>query len=101
MTTVETPTFCCMISTAKEGIFKKQSVMFSDFSDGMENRRHVAKLVYSDRLDSEARLDFHDQIAAHLDGGGMAGQTLRESLHDLFAAVAADETGFGALLDEL
>lgn len=101
VTTVETPSFCCMISTAKEGVFELQSVMFSDFSDGMENRRHVAKLLYSDDLDSEARLDFHDQIAARLDAGGMSGQTLRESLHELFAAVESEGTGFGALLDEL
>ena len=52
--TVETSSFCCMISTAKEGIFQKQSVMFSDVSEGMQSRRHVAKLVYNNVLDSKA-----------------------------------------------
>lgn len=49
-----------MISTTKEGIFQKQSVVFSDVSKGMESRRHIAKLLYNDVLDSNDRLGLHD-----------------------------------------
>jgi len=99
--TVATPSFCCMISTAKEGIFKKQSVMFSDVSEGMQSRRHVAKLVYNDVLDSKARLGLHDAITSHLDAAGMGGQPLTEALRTLFDGLKTEGVGFGALLDEL
>ena len=99
--TVETPSFCCMISTAKEGIFKRQSVMFSDFSEGMQNRKHIAKLVYNEALDSKARLDFHDTITVKLDEAGKSGQSLNEALHAIFDDLKTEMVGFGALLDEL
>ncbi len=99
--TVETPSFCCMISTAKEGLFKKQSVMFSDITNGMARRQHVAKLLYNNALDSNARLGLHDAITAHLDSAGMAGQTLRDALRALFEGLKIEGIGFGALLDEL
>jgi hypothetical protein len=96
--TIETPAFRCMISTAKEGFFKKQSVMFSDFTDGMENRRHVGKLLYNDALDSNARLGLHDAITHSLDEAGMAGVSLTDALHSLFDGLKAEGVGFGVLL---
>jgi hypothetical protein len=99
--TVETPSFCCMISTAKEGIFQKQSVMFSDVSQGMQSRRHVAKLLYNDILDSNARLGLHDAITAHLDAAGMTGQSLTDALRSLFEGLSAEGVGAGTLLDSL
>ena len=99
--TVETPSFRCMVSTAKEGIFKKQSVMFCDFTTGMESRRHVAKLLYNDVLDSDARLGLHDAITHTLDEAGMAGAPLTDALRSLFDGLKAEGMGFGALLDEL
>jgi len=95
--TVETPSFRCMVSTAKEGIFKKQSVMFTDFTSGMESRRHVAKLLYNNVLDSDARLGLHDAITHTLDEAGMP---LADALRSLFDGLKAEGMGFGALLDE-
>jgi hypothetical protein len=97
--TVETPSFCCMISTAKEGIFRKQSVMFSDVSEGMQRRSHVAKLLYNDSFNSMARLDLHDAIAADLDAAGMRGLSLTEALQALFDDLKSRGVGFGSLLN--
>ena len=99
--TVETPAFCCMISTAKEGFFQKQSVMFSDISAGMQSRRHVAKLIYNDILGSKERLGLHDAITSHLDAAGMGGQSLTEALRTLFDGLKTEGVGLGTLLDEL
>jgi hypothetical protein len=99
--TVETPSFCCMISTAKEGLFKKQSVMFSDITKGMERRQHIAKLIYNKTLDSSTRLGLHDAITAHLDSAGMAGQSLIDALRSLFEGLKSEGIGCGALMDEL
>ena len=99
--TVETPSFCCMISTAKEGLFKKQSVMFSDITKGMGRRQHVAKLHYNNALDSKARLGLHDAITTHLDLAGMSGQSLRDALKSLFDGLKTESIGLGSLLDEL
>jgi len=98
---VETPSFCCMISTAKEGVFQKQSVMFSDVSDGMQQRRHIAKLLYNDVLDSSQRLGLHDAITAHIDAHGMAGRTLSDTLRELFDGLHKEGVGFGSLLEDL
>jgi hypothetical protein len=99
--TIETPSFNCMVSTAKEGLLKKQSMMFSEFSGGMSSRRHVAKLIFNDTLSSNQRLGLHDVIAGVIDEAGMSGKSLRNTLKELFQGLEREGIGFGAMLDEL
>lgn len=84
VSTVETPAFNCVISTAKDGLFKKKSVTFLDFTVGWKNRRLVAKLQYNDILDKNACLALHDLITLALDEFGTNGQRLHDALSSLF-----------------
>lgn len=95
--TVETPSFCCWITTAKEGIFQKQSVKFSDFTNGLQNRRHVAKLLFNDAVDSKTRLELHDTITQLLDEFGMDGIPLKDALLMLFDTSRTQGIGSGVL----
>ncbi|OGW37446.1 MAG: hypothetical protein A2Y97_00040 [Nitrospirae bacterium RBG_13_39_12] len=97
--TVETPSFKCMISTAKEGVFKKQSVVFLDINMGMANRRPVAKLHYNDILTKEQRLQFHDIIVSVIDESGMNGLSLYDTLRDLFQGLRKEGIGSGFFTD--
>lgn len=99
--TVETPAFNCIVSTAKDGFFKKQSVVFSVFTSSMSDRQPVAKLRYNDILDKEARLGLHDGIVHSIDEFGMSGQTLREALTFLFEGFRKEGIGMGIFFDEL
>jgi hypothetical protein len=78
--TVETPSFNCMISTAKEGIFQKQSVVFFDISAGMDNREPVAKLIYIDTVSTKERLHLHDIIVSMIDAAGRSGLSFQDAL---------------------
>ena len=100
VSTVETPKFSCMISTAKDGIFKKQSVRFLDFSAGMQHRRIVAILKYNDILDKNDRLGLHDPITHSLDESGMKGQALLDSLTSLFQGLQKEGVGIGTIVEE-
>lgn len=91
--TIETPTFSCFISTAKEGFFQKQSMLIYDTTSGFSNRQLAAKLVYNDWLDSNARLGLHDTIIHTIDESGMNGITLLETLQALL--VGLHEEGVG------
>jgi len=95
--TVETPAFRCMVSTAKESLFKRQSVQFSDFTEGMEHRRHVAKLFYSKAVPSKARLEMHDMIAHILDAAGMEGSSLNSAIEVLFARFETEGVASGVI----
>jgi hypothetical protein len=99
--TVETKSFNCMISTAKEGIFKKQSIIFSDISAGMSSRRHVAKLLFVDFISSSKRIEFHDIITHVIDEAGMSGKSLGDTLTELFEGLKRDGIGFGTMIEEL
>lgn len=93
--TVETPSFNCMISTAKEGIFQKQSVVFFDISAGMDNRRSVAKLIYNNILSKEQRLQLHDIMVGVIDESGMNGVSLYDTLNNLFQGFQKEGIGLG------
>jgi hypothetical protein len=95
--TVETPSFNCMISTAKEGVFQKQSVVFFDINAGMDNRRPVAKLIYNNVLSKEQRLQFHDIIVGVIDESGMNGLSLLETLVTLFEGLQREGIGNGVI----
>ena len=99
--TVEKKSFNCMISTAKEGFFKKQSVMFSDISAGIKNRHHVAKLLFNDFLSSAQRIELHDVFAHFIDESGMTGKSLRDTLSELFDGLRREGVAFGTLTEDL
>jgi hypothetical protein len=98
VSTVETISFNCMISTAKEGLFKKQSIIFSDLSGGMSSRRDVAKFLFNDHIGSPQRMEIHEVIAQLLDQQGMNGQSLRASLLDLFERLKEEGIGQGTMI---
>lgn len=81
---VETTSFNCMIKTSKDGLFTKQSTKFSVFGEGMVSRRHIAKLLFNDRLDPAERLRLHDIIVGLVDEAGTNGKSLGDTLRELF-----------------
>jgi len=98
--TIETQAFSCFVSTAKDGIFKKQSMVIFDTSAGWENRRLTAKLVYNNILDKNARLGLHDAIIHVIDESGMNGLSLRQTLEELFEGLRKEGVGLGVVIDE-
>jgi hypothetical protein len=99
--TVETKSFNCMVSTAKDGLFKKQSIMFSDLSGGMSSRRHVAKLLFNDMLSSAQRIELHDIIIHAIDEAGMNGNSLKATLRELFEGLEREGIGRGTMIEGL
>lgn len=91
--TIETPSFSCFVSTAKDGFFQKQSMVIFDTTRGFSNRQLAAKLIYNDLLDSNARLDLHDTIIHTIDESGMNGINLLKTLQALL--VGLHEEGIG------
>ena len=65
VTTIRTTNYQCMINTAKEGLFKKQSTMIVALAGS--SMRTVGKIIYTPSLRSSDRLQFHDMIAKFLD----------------------------------
>ena len=97
---VETPSFNCMIKTAKESLFTKQSIMFSVFGEGI-NSRHVARLLFNDHLDSAERLRLHDIVVGVVDEAGMNGKSLSHTLPKLFEDLELENIGHGQILQDL
>jgi len=97
--TIETPSFSCFVSTAKDGLFQKQSVIIFDITGGFSNRQVVAKLIYNELLDSDARLGLHDAIIHTIDESGMNGIPLLEALNTLFEGLQREGIGT-AVIDE-
>jgi hypothetical protein len=85
--TLHTDTFRCVVSTAKEGLFQKQSTMIiaGDMVQDRSNCRPCGKIVYAASLASSDRLQFHDIICKLLDESGENGLSLGESLDNVFA----------------
>ena len=84
VSTIETPSFSCFVSTAKDGFFRKQSMVIWDTTSGFSSRQIAAKLDYKELLDSNARLGLHDTIIHVIDESGMKGVTLSETIATLF-----------------
>lgn len=82
--TIETPSFSCFVSTAKEGFFKKQSLVVFDTTNGFSNRQVAAKFVFNDLMNSNERLGLHDVIIHNIDASGMKDISLIETLSVLF-----------------
>lgn len=97
---VETPSFNCMIRTAKEGLFAQQSIMFSVFGSGIISRRHVARLLFNNHLGSADRLQLHDIITGMVDEAGMSGKSLHDTLRELFEDLEGRDIGHGEIFQE-
>jgi hypothetical protein len=97
--TIETPSFSCFISTAKDGLFKKQSMLIVDTTGGFSNRQVAAKLVYNELLDSTARLGLHDTIIHAIDESGMNGVALRETLETILMGLHREGIGTPTFLE--
>ena len=98
VSTVETISFKCLISTAKDGLFKKQSIIFSDLSEGISSRRDVARFLFNDHIGSPQRMEYHDVIAQLIDRDGMNGQSLRATLMYLFERLKEEGIGQGTMI---
>jgi hypothetical protein len=69
VTVITADTFTCMVSTAKEGVFKKQTTMIVELTDPNKTilqGRAVGKLTYSSSLSSFDRLQMHDVVCRYL-----------------------------------
>jgi hypothetical protein len=99
--TVETKSFNCMISSAKDGLFKKQSIVFWDLNAGMASRRQIAKLFFNEFLSSAQRIEFHDLIVHFIDEAGMSEKSLRDTLDELFDGLGKEGAAFGTMFDDL
>ena len=97
--TVETPSFSCFISTAKDGFLKKQCMVIWDTSGGFSNRQLAAKMVYNDLLDSNARLGLHDTIIHAIDESGMNGIALLATLETILIGLHKEGIGTPTFLE--
>ena len=63
-------TFRCMVSTAKEGIFKRESTLIFEIRGSgrlPSNYKPLAKIVYEPPISKAARLEWHWRIVNYLD----------------------------------
>jgi hypothetical protein len=76
--TIHTTAFKCVISTAKEGFFKRQSTIIikGDRVQDKANARPCAKVIYTPSLKSSDRLSLHDGLANQIDELGEQGLSL-------------------------
>jgi hypothetical protein len=82
ITVISTRFYNVQVSTAKEGMFEKQSTMIAEVQDTVtrEGLRAVGKVIYTPSLSSADRLEMHNVICANLDSGG-ASMMLGDSLN--------------------
>ena len=94
---VETQSFICMISTAKEGFLLKQSTRFSDCTNGTSNRKLIANLRYNKILGKQERLGLHDVIVGVIDEAGKNGSSLKDALQTLFNGLEKQGVAVGQI----
>ena len=88
---IHNKSFECCVSTAKEGLFQKESTLILETKIGNTTEavpaglRPCGKVIYSPTLRKSDRLQFHDLIAKTLDAAGEEGCTLEEALDQIFA----------------
>jgi hypothetical protein len=80
--TIHTASFKCIISTAKEGLFKRQSTVIieGDYFQDRANAFPCAKIIYSPSLKSSDRLSLHDGLSNQIDELGEKGLSLRSAI---------------------
>jgi TPR repeat protein len=87
---IHNKSFQCCVSTAKEGLFQKQSTMILEPKIGntvgaaAAGLRLCGKVIYSPTLRKSDRFQSHDAIAKTLDALGEEGCTLEEALERIF-----------------
>jgi hypothetical protein len=88
---IHNKSFQCCVSTAKEGLFQKQSTIILEpktgntIDAGAAGLRPCGKVVYSPTLRKSDRFKLHDAIIKTLDALGEEGCTLEEALEQIFA----------------
>jgi TPR repeat protein len=88
---IHNKSFQCGVSTAKEGLFEKQSTIILEPKIGntvgaaAAGLRICGKVIYSPTLRKSDRFQSHDAIAKTLDALGEEGCTLEEALEQIFA----------------
>ena len=78
VTDIATDEFTCVVSTAKEGLFKGLSTMVADVQ--AEGGRPCAKIVYARSTRKSDRLQYHEFLVGVLDDAGEQGFSLREAI---------------------
>lgn len=90
VTTIHTPSYSCMVSTAKESLSEPQSTaVFQMPKAELEPRTGVAKILYVTRLSAEERLRIHDTICTALDKSGEDNEKLGEAIDKVSASLKA------------
>lgn len=79
--TLHTKAFSCIVTTAKQGLFKKQSTAIYEMPRGqLSPRTPIAHLIYNESLSSAARIEAHELVARELDVKGDKGNSLSEAI---------------------
>jgi TPR repeat protein len=88
---IHNKSFQCCVSTAKEGLFLKQSTIILEptigntVGAGAAELHSCGKVIYSSTLRKSDRFQLHDAIVKTLDALGEEGCTLEEALEQIFA----------------
>jgi len=106
---IHNKSFQCCVSTAKEGLFQRESTIILEPNTSNTVRagaaaaglRPCGKVIYSPTLRKGDRLQFHDTLAKMLDDLGEEGCTLEEALEQIFTewkrrGVAAETVNLAA-----
>ena len=84
---IQTPSYSCIVSTAKEGFFKPFSSMILEGNPkGFSNKtRSCGKLIYTNSLSKKERFQFHDILVESINKIGEIGeQKLGDALQVIF-----------------
>jgi len=73
---IQTPSYSCIISTAKEGLFKPLNTMILEGNPkGFPNEtRPCGKLIYANSLKKKERFQFHDVLAETINNMDESGE---------------------------
>ena len=88
---IHNKSFQCCVSTAKEGLFEKQSTIILEPKIGntvgaaAAGLRICGKVIYSPSLRKNDRFQIHDALATALDALGEQGCPLEEAQQQIFA----------------
>jgi hypothetical protein len=82
---IETQSFTCVLTTAKEGIFTGLSTVIHEvLPEG--GARACTKLIYNSHSKAKERRDYHDILAIGLDESGETGISLSTALKQAIEA---------------
>lgn len=100
VTVISGPAEKCMISTAKDGLFSKQSTYLLNVTAGMALAQRFAHIIYPDETNSKGRLWLHDQIAERLDEriNRKELKTLHKHVEEFFEELNEEGYAFGLLI---